>query len=504
MKNRKFFVFALAAILLLTVILSACSGTSEGGSKTGTGEGKAAAPTKITMLVPYFSTEPPTDDNVVVVEAEKRTNTDLKITWSPVATYEEKVNVTLAGGDLPDLITVLNPFTPQVRKLVQQGAFWDLTPFFKDYPNLMKFPEETYTNTKMQDGKNYGIPRVRPTEGGGQFPYIRKDWLDKLGLPVPETLDDLYQVMKAFANNDMGGNGNTIALAGPLDFVYNVMNGTSGWFMVKDGQLVHAMLEPGTRDALVWLNKAYKEKLIPQDFPALKFITARDMMAAGKVGIFSDTVAEAWRTHQEQLKVNPKADFLPLVSLTGPFGPYNFRDTGHYGMHMIPKSVPEKKVRAILQFMDYGASDEGAELGSYGFKGIHFTEENGMKLTTEQAMKDNVSQQAFGQLFINYDKYMRAYFAGMPPEILERNKQIIDARAEISVPDPASGLYSETKVTVGPEYDKKIDDLRTKIIMGKAPIEAWDTFTDELRKDPKFQKMIQELNDSYQKRVKGQ
>nr|WP_145165310.1 extracellular solute-binding protein [Paenibacillus terrae] len=488
------------SVLLIAALLVGCSGGGGRGGASGDG------PLNVSIMTMYYTPEPPGKDNVVVKEIEKRTNTKLNITWVSPNNYADKVNVTLASGDIPDLMLLDNAFTAQVRTMVAQGALWDLTPYIKDYPNLMKFPKETWTNTKQADGKNYGIPRVRPVEGGG-FVYLRKDWMDKLNLEVPKTIDEFYDVLKAFVEKDPDGNGkdDTIGYASFVDQsgmaslgqLQNVFTKTNGDWSLVDGKLVNVNLLPGVRDALVWMNKAYREKLLPEDLATLKNSQAKDLLKAGRAGGFQDTVEAAWEPTEELRKTDPKADFLPLVSLNG----YVNRDSGFFGMYAIPKTVPEAKMKKLLELMDYGASDEGSDLASFGIKDVHYKEENGVKVPTEQAKTDIVAQQALGQIFIKYDKYLRAYRSGMPSDILERNKQIIDERAKLSVPEVAVGLNSDTNTKVGTELGKKIQDMKTKVILGKAPIEEWDRFVGELKNDPDLLKITEEINASYQQRI---
>jgi putative aldouronate transport system substrate-binding protein len=493
----------LAAAMLFGTGLTACGGNSQ---PSANGEGAAGKPLDASIMTLYFTPEPPGPDNVVVKEFEKRTNSKLKISWVSPNNYSDKVNVTLASGDIPDLMLLDDPFTSQVRSMVSQGAFWDLTPFLKDYPNLMKYPQEAWTNTKQADGKNYGLPRVRPVEGGG-FPYLRKDWLDTLKLEVPKTTDELYTVLKAFVEKDPDGNGknDTIGYVGFVDqssmaFLSTIQSSftkTTGDWKLIDGKLVNVNLLPETKDALTWLSRAYKEKLLPEDLAVLKSTQAKDLLKSGRAGGFQDPVESAWEPTEELRKTNPKADFLPLVSLNG----YVNKDAGFFGMYAIPKSVPEAKMKQLLKLMDYGASDEGSDLASYGLKDVHYTEKDGVKELTEQAKKDIVAQQALGQIFLKYDKYLRAFRGGMPTETLERNKKIIDERAKLSVPDPSTGLYSDTNTKVGTELRKKIQDMKTKVILGKETISAWDEYVNKLKSDADLTKITSELNESYQKRA---
>jgi putative aldouronate transport system substrate-binding protein len=505
--RKKALLSTLALALSASSMLASCSNGSE---STGGGSGAApkedGKPTSISVFTTFFGDQPPAENSPIQKEMEKRTNTKLNITWIG-ANSGEKTNVMLASGDIADLMLIGEITSPQFTQLVNQGGFWDLTPYIKNYKNLMSFPEDTWINTRI-DGKSYGIPRVRPTEGGS-FPYVRKDWLDKLGLKVPQTMDEVYEVWKAFKEKDPDGNGKadtfgfpgyvspTVPSMGTLAWVENIFNKSYGDYKMVDGKLVNKNTLPGTREALVYLNKAYNEKLIPEDFAVLKSSQASSMLKSNKAGMYSEPPEAAWAVTEELKKTIPNADAYALVSLNG----VTFRDAGFFGMYVIPKTVPEAKLKKILEFMDYGASDEGSTLANFGLKDVHYKEVDGIKMTTEQAKLDAVSSQTFGQIWLSYDKYFRAYRSGMDKATMERNKKVIDDRAKISIPDYGKGLYSETDEKYGTEYAKKLIDLKTKVIMGREPITAWDAYVEQLKKDANFNKIQDEINAAYKVRM---
>jgi putative aldouronate transport system substrate-binding protein len=515
MKSIKKTTMICTAGILTLSMLTACTGTTgttgttgSSTTSTGTADTKTAKPVEINIMTTFYSPEPPDENNSIIKEIEKKTNTKLKISWLSPNNYEEKMNVTLSSGDLPDLMLVSDPFAPVIRKAAAQGAFWDLSEVYKKQPNLAAFPKDSWEFTKMEDGKNYGVPRVRPTEGGA-FPYVRKDWLDKVGLPVPQSLDDIYKVWKAFVEQDPDGNGKADTLGyaaqvsqdnlGNMGWIEAVFNKTNGTWKLVNGKLVNINILPETREALLFMNKAYQEKLIPEDFAILKATQVKDMIKAGKAGMASDTPEGAWEPTQELRKTNPKADVLPLASVNG----FTYRDSGFFGMYVINKKVSEDKLKAILGMLDYGATDEAWDLVSYGLKDTHYTEKDGNKVFTELGQKELVTQGAFKQLMYKNDKYQRAFRNGMPNDYLDRNKKVIDERAKVSEPNLSVGLVSETSLTVGPEMSKKIQDIKTKVIYGKEPITAWDDYVKKLQADADFLKMTKEINDSYQKRVGG-
>ncbi|THF82128.1 extracellular solute-binding protein [Cohnella fermenti] len=504
-------------------LLSACSQNSDGSDASGSPSAGASAsasassepPTPISIMTTFFGDEPPGPDNVVIKEIEKRTNTKLNITWVSSNSYNEKVNVTLASGDFPDLTLILDNFAQNVRTMAAQGAFWDLEPYIKDYPNLMEYPQEAWDNSRYQDGKIYSIPRVRGLDTG--MVAVRKDWLDRLGMEPPQTTDELYEVMKAFTTGDPDGNGtaDTVGLVGYIsadglnlgsfNSILNTFQGANGgWKIDGNGNLVNMTTDPSTKEALAWMRKAYEEGLIHKDFATLKNTQAREIVMAGKAGVNFEPVSGSWVMTEGVRKIDPQGDMLPLVSLTNPKGEqYVGKGIGYYGTFVIPKTVSEEKMKKILSFFDYGASPEGYELGAYGFADVHFTKDGDFYQQTEQAKKDIVSTSAFGQVFTRFNKYAYAVAPNVSTDYYERSKGIIDQISEISVSDPTNGLYSETWSKYRNEWLKKTTDLQVKIILGSVSLESWDDYAAKLAEDTNWIKSIQELNDAY-KTKKGQ
>ncbi|MFD0679201.1 MULTISPECIES: extracellular solute-binding protein [unclassified Paenibacillus] len=494
---------------MMVSMLAACSGGAQQAAPGAAGKdapassgdtAKQGPPTEISIITEFHTTEPPGANNPVTKEFEKRTNTKLNIIWVSPNNWTEKQNVVLASGDIPDLMKVSDIRNPLMQQMVRQGAFWDLTPFLKDYPNLMEYPKNVMDSTKI-NGKNYLLPSVRPLEGSTVM-GVRKDWLDKLGLKVPTTTDEMYEVMKAFVNNDPDGNGKKDTYGYNMRdtglFFENVFNKANGKWKLVDNKLVDTVLEPGTREMLVWLNKVYKEGLIPQDYMVMKTTQTEELATSNRSGFTTDGMPGLWRQIENPMKIDPKADYLALVALNG----VTTQSTGFNGAYLIPKKVPEAKVKKILALMDYGATEEGFYLGIYGIKGVHYNEVDGFKVSTKQADTDSVSISSFGKIFERNEKYLFATATGMTKEVFERNKKILDEKSKISIPDPSIGLISETETRVGTEYKKKIDDLKVKVIMGKEPIEAWDTFVSGLKKDADYQKIIAEMNKAFQERGK--
>ncbi|MEK1830296.1 extracellular solute-binding protein [Priestia megaterium] len=165
-------------------------------------------------------------------ELEKRTNVHIKWKNIPGDGYQEKKNLMLASGDLPDAFYSSGFSDSDIVKYGQNGTIIPLEKLIKDYaPNLKKRLEERPELKKIitaPDGHIYSLPRAEEM-GLVEFPneqVINKKWLDKLGLPVPKTLEEYHQALKAFKEQDPNGNGKQDEI--PMSFTLNGWCGDIG------------------------------------------------------------------------------------------------------------------------------------------------------------------------------------------------------------------------------------------------------------------------------------
>ncbi|GIP31515.1 extracellular solute-binding protein [Paenibacillus sp. J2TS4] len=495
----------LSVLLSSSLLLTACGGNAKTGGTQQTE--KAKEPVELTLNTLSYGTQFPDDNNPVVKEFEKRTNTKLKIDWVPVTTSEDKFKVLYASGNLPDVTFVEDLNDSQIRGLIKQGVFWDLTPYIKDYPNLMNPELAEMWEIAQIEGKNYSVPRFYPTHGGGVFPMLRQDWLERLEMKVPETLDEFFATIKAFKEKDPDGNGkdDTIGYSADItfmSFIYNVFNDTQGAWKLRDGKLYPIITEDASRDALLWIKKAYEEGLFPPDFAILKFSQINDILHSGKAGGAGYAMNNSLTRTQEIRKIDPEANLIPLAYIIGPEGnKYVPSGAPFYGHFLVPKKVSEEKLKAILEFMDFGYSKEGYELATYGIPEVHYKIENGERIPTEQAQKDLVID-AMNYFFHPIgDEIVLGDPSITTPEIFERNRNILEERKKVKVDYPSLGLVSEANTKFMPDIKKKVDDMRTKVVLGQITIEAYDDFIEKLKQDADLQKIVQEMNEAYQAKI---
>ena len=203
---------------------------------------------------------------------------------------EEKLNLIIASGNLPDMIVYnWKGIAGGAKMYVEDEVILPLGSMVEKYmPNLTAYNEENPDVKKQytdDDGEIYYIPFIRKDKELKVFegPQIRQDWLDNLGLEMPQTPDELYEVLKAFKTQDPNGNGEAdeipmsgVKFEGTAWAIGNLLwgFGTTNDFYVKEGNVTYGILEDEFEEGLQFIEKLYSEGLIDPDY----LLNERDKM----------------------------------------------------------------------------------------------------------------------------------------------------------------------------------------------------------------------------------
>jgi putative aldouronate transport system substrate-binding protein len=485
---------------MLATTALACSGEGPAGSgEQGTGkDGANQKRQKISMMFPLYG-EPPQKAEVWKL-AEEKLNIEYESMGVPDNSYVEKLRVTVASGDMPDAMVWTKYPDPDFNKLVEQGAFLQLDEYLKAAPNIQKTPQAIWDNIKV-GGKIYGIPRPRALNRSGVM--IRKDWLDTLGLPVPKTVDDFYKTAMMFTTGDPDRNGKNDTFGIVMgenvshqDPLYMAFDTGHGWRVMEDGTLMSADITPGRKQALEWLNKLYQEGGIDKDFPVLKNTQVWEKLMGGKAGIMLGGQTSDFDRYVENLsKVDPKSELIMIHPPIGPTGKFGYGETtGFFGQIIIPASLEKDKdkVKKIIEFLDFQASDEGYKLSRSGIEGIHHTKnpDGTLKMNNEKMKAD-------GSPFINnpYDPYSYVATAA-PAEVQKKQKENLDLVRDKGVKNPAVSFLAPTFAEKGTDLNKMRDEYFVKFVSGKLPISAFDQYVKEW-KEKGGEQITKEVNEWY-------
>lgn len=447
----------------------------------------AAAPAKadldtISIMVPFLDPQPPEEPNAIHDELEELTGKKIKLNWVPNADYEEKLNITLAGGDLPHVMVVQGK-SPGFVKNANAGAFWELSDYLEDYPNLVSEAPAIEKNASV-NGEIFGVYRARDAMRTAVI--LRKDWLEALNLEAPTNVDELYEVAKAFTEQDPDGNGvadtyglivpkwpGTINTNSPYDVISTWFGSGNGW-TEQDGKLAPNFTTDEFIEANKYIKKFVDEGLINGDYATMDSATWNDPFFNGKGGIIIDVHSRA-AVLSSLFKQQDPSTFQNYVEIAGnmesPSGELNAHPTpGFSGFLSIPKSkvTTEEELRAVLSFLNEMNSNEAAVLLNNGIEGTNFKVEDGFAVGVDGGTAEPVlgyPQLGTNVAGVNY--YLPKQATEYEQEQFDKRKALEESDFESAVHDPAASYISETQIAKGAQLDNIVTDARIQFIAGQ-------------------------------------
>ncbi|WP_159882108.1 extracellular solute-binding protein [Paenibacillus puerhi] len=472
--TKKKMSISLSVLLASSLTLAACSSEkapAAGGEAANPNE--PAKPVEFTIMSPLNTAEAPTD--TVKNELERLTNTKLKYQFFPADTYEEKLNATLATGALPEVVYLKNQATfITMKSAIRDGQFWEIGPYLKDYPNLSKLKPDVLNNTKV-DGKLYSL--YRGVDLTRQGIIYRKDWADKLGLKAPETTEDLYAMMKAFAENDPDGNGkkDTIGVADRNDLVYGAFKTVGAWLGVpnnwgeKDGKLQPEFTFPEYITAMDYFKKLRDEGLINKDFAATSKTDQVKLFTNGTAGMYIGAMTDVESLHKDLIKNVPTAVIDVHSMVKGPDGKYKaWALPGYANVLLFSKAAikDEKKLRSILAFYDKMMTPEVANVAFWGLKDVHYTVENNKakKVDNKELIEREVKPFTDGA--VGDDDTSGRYLGLATLQARVKADELKVENQKYAVNDPTAPLESKTNLEKGVQLQELIKDATYKYIYG--------------------------------------
>ncbi|MCS7462599.1 extracellular solute-binding protein [Paenibacillus doosanensis] len=501
-----------SGVMLSAIAVTAVTGcAANGGDKASAGkEGGSAAqgPLELSIMLPAFKPTFPKDGSPVVAELEKYTNTKIHLDWVPDSSYADKINITLASGKLPTVM-VIKDKTASFINAARSGAFWEVGPYLKDYPNLSKANPIVNNNISV-DGKIYGIYRARPLGRNGIV--YRKEWLDNLGMQEPKTIDDFYNMLKAFTTKDPDKNGknDTYGMViskytGPFDIMQTWFGVPNKWGTDESGKLIPAHYTPEYMEALKFFKKLYDEKLINADFAVMDSNKWTDPIVNGQAGVIVDVTDNAARIDEKIHKALEQAGkddknkyFMDILgSVAGPKGNRALPTSGYAGMLAISKSTvkTEAELRQVLAFLDKLNDETAQNLGFNGIEGKHYKKvEGGIEPAKDTTLMDQ-ELSGLNQMFMGIPE--NRYLEVVQTPVRIKSNEVQKANESIVVANPAEPLVSNVYAQKGPQLDNIINDARTKFIVGQID-EAGFKAAVELWKKSGGDDYVKEINDLYQ------
>lgn len=538
----------MAVSLSTAVLLSACQ--SKGDTKDAATPapsdkaGTATAPTGIKLplketghlkVLAARAALAPADFNQLDTAKKLEKSTNIHIDWDtiPDADWQQKRNLLIASGSLPDVIYGSDFTDNELVKYGKDGTILQLDDLInKDMPNVkalfQKRPDIKAAVT-APDGHIYALP-VGQELGVGQktigsvpdFLYINQDWLDKLGLKMPTTIDELHDVLKTFKAKDPAGNGKTIPFAyadtmwtgdigylfgafGVPDKTYQPGNNTFAEHLnVDNGKVSYAAVQDGYKKALQYFHQWFAEGLVDPD----SFTYTKDAAKYIAKGTAKDDVFGAimWWDHTD-IVGKEKDKHYPLVP---PFKDmvvkYNNGSSVGRGGPAITKSAKDPDVAAAWLDAMY-EPHLTAEI-QYGPIGVWFDQDANGKLV----QKSNISNPGELRQKVQLGSKSAGFFTGddfeniSPPEP-RAEQRMVDIK-NLFIPQMQKENYPNIFFTedelktiekLKTQIQTYTDSKRSKFLLNGLTDAQWDEFVATLNKMglPDLMKVYQDGYDRY-------
>ncbi|MBP1989142.1 extracellular solute-binding protein [Paenibacillus eucommiae] len=445
--------------------------TDQGAKETA----KPAEPVKFSVFIAGSGGNPPQEEDPILQQLNKDLNMEMDFNIG-ITEYHQVLTARIAGGTPPDVFGVTQG---TLKTFVEQDLLLDIGNYLDKLPNIKNAYTETDLKKGMFNGKMYALAK-RPSIPMDSY-WIRADWLKKLDMKVPTTLEEFKEVLVAFTEKDPDGNNkkDTYGLTGADLPAFNGIFSTfgiapPGHWMIRDNKVVYSTTDPITKDALGFIAGLIKSGVVDPEIVTNQ--NPLDKAFKGQAGVIAiNWSAIATEAAKKTYKdINANAEWIQLDALTGPGGKYfSIWDVGSSGPMIVLSKALEKepeKLDKVLEYLNYITDPGKGQLTvNYGIEGKHFEMVDGkvkvLPAITETAYAWQV--QLTGR---NEMDYLKAKFPDQETEIdFAKNLPRINVYSSfVSLPEQ---VIADERY----EYEELI-----KFMYDKRPLAEFDAYVEKL------------------------
>jgi putative aldouronate transport system substrate-binding protein len=449
-------------------------------------------------------------DNLAAQKAEEMTGVHVDFTCISTTANTEQFNLRVASGDLPNVITnVSQLWSSSFDTAIEDEVFIDLTEMVENYmPAYKECYDQLDDDTKRQLHTDSGyFPKLisinNYPDGATEGAFIRMDYLEKVGLDVPTTYEELDEVLHAFQSEL----GLTEALMMPAGIVhtsnalcsgYGVFGGFSTSPMVTepyyvvDGEVKFGIIEEGFKEYMEMFSTYYAEGIISADFMS-KNTNPMDFgstIASGTTGVFFGETNMVPNYIADGTDINSEFEIAPLGNITKTEG-----ETTHFGTTKSPisgrlagisVSTADVDLEVLGKYLDFFFTEDGALLSAMGVEGnddgSYIIDENGDLQYSDYWYSIDLTENEKPTLFIFScvpmlcPKTPDSYTVDLQYECAPT----WDANSDdaYSMPDAISMTADETTEynAIYGDIQTTIEENLTKFAVGEKSMDEWDDF----------------------------
>ncbi|MGG6312435.1 extracellular solute-binding protein [Paenibacillus macerans] len=440
---------------------------------------------------------------------QEKTGVPLEFTAPPTGQVREALNVMLASGDLPDMIeyNFIGDFPGGPEKAIKDGYILRLNDLIDKYaPNLKKYLQENPDIDKMvktDSGSYYVFPFIRGDEYLRVFqgPIIRKDWLDELGLPVPETIDEWTATLLAF--KEKKGAAAPLSMVSKPRFFNESGNGAflgafgvNRGFYQEDGAIKFGPAEPGFKEYLRLFQDWYKEGLLDRNIATADTKALDSNIASGATGATIGNAGGGIGKWQPLVEANdPKAVLVaapyPVLN-KGDKPKFGQRNQGYASEGTVAITTAAKDPELAVRMLDYGYSEEGHMFFNFGEEGVSYEMVDGYPKYTDLLMKnpDNLApaqaislyaRGSYNGPFVQDKRYAEQFFARQTQrDAIEIWKNTDAEKYQLPSITPTPEESSEYAAIMN-DINTLVDEMTIKIILGEESVDQFESYVDKMK-----------------------
>lgn len=442
-----------------------------------------------------------------IIEAiNEKLGIDLKVEIVPEGNVE-KVNVAMASGDFPDVVTG-SYGTSATQQWIDDGMVIPLNDYFDKLGNMKKWLEEDYSWTAI-DGKYYGIPFITQYNAANTLIVMRQDWLENLGLSYPTTLEEMKDVMVAFTQDDPDGNGKddtygfTAEKPGgntPFDWAFYAYGRKyADYALDENDQVIPVFEDPSFIPGMTYIKELWDLKVIDPELMLNDMAKKEEKFYQGKAGSMWAPLFRNISRHENSVKeLYPDATLTYGPAPKGLDGSSGMSPQGKGGMMTCITTACKNQEKAA-EFVDFMISEEGNNLLRLGIEGIHYTKDgDNIVFNEEERAKDSFASDGWAHALAWGSFYWPLESEYIPVSDPNREKALetVEIASACQVPNlikQKTPMEIESLSALNDIYIQYFSDM----LQGKISIEEGAKKLSESWRSQGGEELLKELNEVY-------
>lgn len=451
-------------------------------------------------------------DNLGYKKAVELTGVDVELETVSTAANSEQFNLRVASGDLPNVITnSAMLWTSSWDSAIEEEIFMDLEEIIPMMPAYMECYEQLDAQTKSDLHTDNGyMPKLisinNYPDGAREGAFVRTDYLEKVGMDIPETYDDLDKVLRAF-QSELGLTEPLMAVAGLVHTSNALVSGFDVWggfstfpfnadpYYCVDGEVKFGIIEPGYKEYMEMFAGYYADGIISEDF-ITKNTNPMDFIgtiSSGTTGVFFGETNMVPNYIAQGQSIDPDFAIAPLAPITK-----NPGDVTHFATTKSPISgrvagisisTADCDLESLAKYLDFFFTEEGALLSAMGVEGnedgSYIIDENGEMQYSDYWNNCGLNEMEKPTFFIYSvmpmlcPKTPSTYTVELQHECAptwDKNADSAWVMPTISMTadetDQYNGIYADIRTT--------LEENLTKFAVGEKPMSEWDAFVESL------------------------